>query len=184
MKELFKDDLTTGTDSTHAYVESQVDTPEATVTRGWEDAQEKWIVACSTRWKRSSARWMTKFLRAIWEVSWEIWQHRNKVLHHPSHPWRPQHTRDLDCRIEDDFSSFCEANYLPNDRRLFLSTAVHIQRNYSDAQEEQWLASVAMVKMRSSQTHDTSLTSSRLFMKNWLMQGIPTGAPTLRRNTN
>jgi hypothetical protein len=99
-----------------------------------------------------------------------MWQHRNKVLHHPSHPWRQQHTRDLDARITEDFSSFCEGAYLLQDRRLFLSTAAHLQQHYSDTQKEQWLESTAVARMRHTQTLETSMTSSRLFMQNWFMQ--------------
>jgi hypothetical protein len=112
-----------------------------------------------------------------------MWQHRNGVLHHPSHPWRQKLTQDLNSRIEESFALFCEADYLLVDRRLFLSTAEHMLQHYSEEQKQQWLESVAMARMRSTQTHDTSMTSSRLCMKNWLLQstttvGAPTGAAT------
>ena len=112
-----------------------------------------------------------------------MWQHRNGVLHHPSHPWRQKLIKDRNSRIEEYFASFCEAEYLLADHRLFLSTAEHMLQHYSEEQKQQWLESVAMARMRSTQTHDTSMTSSRLFMQNWLLQstttvGAATGAAT------
>ena len=114
-----------------------------------------------------------------------MWQHCNGVLHHPSHPWRQQQMRDLDTRIEEDFVTFCEADYLLNDRRLFLSTAAHMHQHYSTEQKEQWLESTAMARIRSNQTHGTPMTSSRLLMTNWLMQSntTATGATAIHRVT-
>ena len=36
------------------------------MSKKWEDAQDKWIVMTSTKWKRSSQRWFTQALLAIW----------------------------------------------------------------------------------------------------------------------
>jgi hypothetical protein len=102
-----------------------------------------------------------------------MWQHRNIVLHHPSHMWLQKQTRDLDSRINDHCSSFYEADYLLQDRRLFLSTAEHMHQHYSTKQKGQWLESVAVARMHNNQTLATSMTSSRLCMKHWSMQGTP-----------
>ena len=37
----------------------------------WKDTKDEWIVMTSTKWKRSSQRWFTKALIAIWEVHWK-----------------------------------------------------------------------------------------------------------------
>ena len=46
----------------------------------WKDAQDEWIVMTFTKWKRSSQRWFTQALLAIWEVSWKQWQHRTQLF--------------------------------------------------------------------------------------------------------
>jgi hypothetical protein len=55
------------------------------ITGCWRDAQDEWIVLTSTKWKRSSARWVSRTTRAVWEVSWEMWMQRNAVYHDPAH---------------------------------------------------------------------------------------------------
>jgi hypothetical protein len=115
-------------------------------------------------------------------MSFEVWQHRNSVLHHPLHPWKQKAIRDRERRIQDEFRGYDSAQYLPSDRRLFLSTADHMLEHHSVAQQEQWLESIDMARMRRVQTRITALTSSRLLMRNWLIQvpAEPTAADTIQ----
>jgi hypothetical protein len=141
------------------------------VSKGWEDAQERWLVARATKWKRSCARWSTTLLIAVWELSFEMWEHRNRVFHDPTHPWRIAQSKDRDARILQYFTRYHESHFLLNDRRLFTTTAEHIQEHYSDEQKEQWLESVAIAKMRKAGARSTALANSRLLMQHWLTQG-------------
>jgi hypothetical protein len=45
----------------------------------WRDAQDEWIVQTSTKWRQSSARWLSLTTRAVWELLWEMWMQRNAV---------------------------------------------------------------------------------------------------------
>jgi hypothetical protein len=146
------------------------------VSKKWEDAQELWLVAVSTKWKRSSALWLQRLLVAIWDMSFEVWEHRNSILHHPLHPWKQAVIRDRERRIKDEFRAYEPAQYLPSDRRLFLSSAKHMLQHHSVAQQEQWLESITMARMRRTQTRVTAMTSSRLLMRNWLIQ-VPAAEP-------
>jgi hypothetical protein len=59
--------------------------------------------------------------------------------------------------------------------------AEHLQQHYSDEQKEQWLESVlAVARMCNSQTLHTSMMSSHLFMKNWLLQSNATASTASR----
>lgn len=112
---------------------------------------------------------MSKLLRAIWEVSFEMWEHRNRVLHNPSHPWNQKKTRDRDARITAEVVGYREPAYLKKDRRLFNHTVEHLLNHYSDEQKEQWLESVAVARMRKTGVRSKSMTSSRLLMQHWLV---------------
>ena len=70
-------------------------------------------------------------------MPFEMWQHCNRVLHNPEHPWKQKHTKDLDLRIQDDFSRYCKSGYLQKDQQFFNSTTEHIQQNYLNEQKEQ-----------------------------------------------
>ena len=84
-----------------------------------KDAQDEWIVMISTKWKRSSQRWLTQALLAIWKVSWKQWQHINSILHDDQHPWKQREVKEIDQQIELYKLQFNQTSYLPQDRRLF-----------------------------------------------------------------
>jgi hypothetical protein len=134
----------------------------------WEDAQEKWIIANATKYKRSSARWMTNTVKTVLEMTWEMWDHRNTVLHHPDHPRKRQRIQSLNDTIQEEFDNWRPAAFLVIDHRLFRSTAKHMIDEFSQEKKEQWIESVDMARLRCSQSKSQALSSSRLFMHNWL----------------
>jgi hypothetical protein len=140
------------------------------VSKLWEDAQERWLVRIATKWKRSSSLWLTRLLLVTWEVSFAAWDFRNKILHDPLHPWKRQRIQDLDSAIASDFSTFWPQDFLNLDRCLFGSSADHMQVHHSIAQKEQWLESVAMARLRMSQSRTMAMSNARLLMRNWLIQ--------------
>jgi hypothetical protein len=64
-----------------------------------------------------------KLLKAVWEISFEMWEHRNRVFHNPTHPWRIHQTKDRDSWILHCFTRFHQSKFIPKDRQLFQSTA-------------------------------------------------------------
>jgi len=48
------------------------------LTRGWRDHRERiWKHAKS---RKLSLRWTLALIQKLWDVSWDMWDHRNKVL--------------------------------------------------------------------------------------------------------
>jgi len=46
----------------------------------WRSEQEQyWSQICS---QKSSKRWMSELIRKLWDIAWDMWEHRNEVLHH------------------------------------------------------------------------------------------------------
>jgi hypothetical protein len=106
------------------------------VSKKWEDVQELWLIPVSTKWKRSCALWLQRLISAIWEMSFQIWDHRNSVLHHPLHPWKQAIIQDREQWLREEFRNYIASQYLPSDRRLFLSSATHMLQHHSAAQQE------------------------------------------------
>ena len=45
----------------------------------WEQAQEayyKWY-----RSRKSARRWTTALIQKLWNVAWDLWEHRNGIVH-------------------------------------------------------------------------------------------------------
>jgi hypothetical protein len=60
---------------------------------------------------------------------------------------------------------------LPKDRRLFRSSAKHMLDNHSEGQQELWIQSVDMARLKMLQTTALACTNLSIFMHNWLMYG-------------
>ena len=46
---------------------------------GWKELQEAYYKRMGSR--RSGKQWLTKIIRRIWDISWAMWNKRNKFLH-------------------------------------------------------------------------------------------------------
>ena len=92
------------------------------------DAQNELIIMTSTKWKRSSTRWMFKAVVEIWEVCWKQWEHKNTILHHDQHPWKQREIKDIDEQIHEYRNQYQSALYLPRDQTLFKHSATFIHQ--------------------------------------------------------
>ena len=154
------------------------------LSKKWKDAQDEWIVMTSTKWKRSSQRWFTKAVLAIWEVSWKQWQHRNSILHDEQHPWKQRDIGELDKEIQLMKLRYHLSSYLPRDRRLFDMTLVTLHQLPTPI-KQQWLLSVRQAQVRKIAANVTPISQERQLLRNWLSSKSPTtpgrGQLTTRR---
>jgi len=49
------------------------------ISRKWRDQQE--CIWKSIKSQKSSLQWTTALIQKMWNVSWDMWDHRNKELH-------------------------------------------------------------------------------------------------------
>ena len=47
--------------------------------KGWAKAQERYFL--STNSKRTGERWLAALINKLWLVAWDMWEHRNGILH-------------------------------------------------------------------------------------------------------
>jgi len=63
---------------------------------GWEGVLDGWLgiqwclqqAAFWNQWKqkKSSKRWTTELIKKLWNIVWDMWDHRNGILHHADRP--------------------------------------------------------------------------------------------------
>jgi hypothetical protein len=135
----------------------------------WRDAQDECIVLTSTKWRRrSSARWLSLTIRAIWEVSWDMWMQRNTVYHDPAHPWRQQQSSELCIQLRQEWSVYDSSLYFPAGRQYFSGDLNFLLTNYSAEAQRKWLASVAAARAQKAY-HTVNVTrGERTVMFTWL----------------
>ena len=46
----------------------------------WEGAQERYLQSIQS--KTTIKRWITAIIRKLWDIVWDMWEHRNEKLHH------------------------------------------------------------------------------------------------------
>ncbi len=64
----------------------------------WEGAQKSYFKLLNSH--KSGQRWMICLLQRLWQIVWDMWEHRNEVLHHQQNQATNVNTRDLDKAIK------------------------------------------------------------------------------------
>jgi hypothetical protein len=52
---------------------------EGTPVQGWADIQQRYYEFIRSR--RLGRRWIAAVIRKMWDIAWDLWEHRNQVLH-------------------------------------------------------------------------------------------------------
>ena len=52
---------------------------EGAPAKGWSDAQQRYYDLLGKR--NTGKRWLTAIIQKLWDVAWDLWDHRNNVLH-------------------------------------------------------------------------------------------------------
>jgi hypothetical protein len=50
---------------------------------GWSEVQNRYYEWLGSR--RSGLRWLTALIQKLWDIAFDVWQHRNRVLHKQEH---------------------------------------------------------------------------------------------------
>ena len=70
----------------------------------WAEVQQRYYV-----WIRrhtSGQRWLTSLIKHLWEISWDMWRHRHKVLQNPNEEFRRNLHRTIDDSITETYNRY------------------------------------------------------------------------------
>ena len=125
----------------------------------WKDAQAAWLARIATKWKRSSTQWAIHMTRAVLEMNWSMWEHRNDILHDPDHPWKVHARKQRHHLIRDMFLHYDEDLFLPKDRWLFQHSNPSVIIQKDDAKQKMWVASVKAAYTRAARYREQMSTT-------------------------
>lgn len=114
------------------------------MSQSWRSAQDKWLIRQATRWKKSSLKWSAKFVRLTLDLSWGMWEHRNQVLHAPTHPWILAQEAPFLARLREVYTTLSTTQLLPSDRWLTAHPFESLLAKPAEARH-QWYMSARMV---------------------------------------
>ena len=131
---------------------------------GWSEVQQRyyeWIKS-----KKSGERWLSALIQKVWDVAWDLWDHRNNVAHDKDSGLRLQQLRK---DIEEQFE-LGSATVTQDAKLLFRPGRGSILAG-NEAMLSAWLVRIkrARVRFREQLEEDTSsLRSERRMMLGWL----------------
>jgi hypothetical protein len=110
----------------------------------WEVAQQ-----CYYDWlgrRKTGRRWLVAITVKLLNLSWDMWDHRNKILHSSNHPWKLIKVRQADIQIEEDYK--CGYRNLRQKDYKCLKPPLHITKNLPIEIKLQWLESLCLARIR------------------------------------
>jgi len=130
----------------------------------WRNQQEqRWSQVQS---RKSSKRWTSALIQKLWDISWDMWEHRNNELHSGG----VEQQQILHSAVDDQIQQAYDggAQQLPRDALHLLNTPKETVLHYPLESKHLWLASVHAAQQR-RQVHEYGrYHGEQRFMQAWL----------------
>lgn len=68
--------------------------------------------------RRPGKRWVVALIKKQWEISWDLWEHRNGILHEKENVVSLAEARKIDKNIREVYLDFIHCNLSNRDKHL------------------------------------------------------------------
>jgi hypothetical protein len=133
----------------------------------WMDAQQKYLESIGKR--TTGRRWTIAIISKLWDIAWDMWQHRNHIKHNTLHPRKQQEMNIIGQQVAELYEQG-SSGFLSRDKSLFQKSLATIQKG-NGHEQEQWITSVRLAHQRAEAAtagRHTSMTTERSLMETWL----------------
>ena len=128
--------------------------------KGWAEAQQEHYKRM--RSNKEGLRWLAALIRKLWQVSWNMWQHRNGIAAAQAEKERQEETER---QIQDEYDTGFEG--LARHIRGITSGGLEATLRLSTTDREAWLRQVTAAR---ATKEASGLQQQRNFMQRWLGQ--------------
>ena len=111
--------------------------------QGWRDSQQQYYMYIGS--KKTGLRWLSALIRKLWQVAWDMWEHRNGILHDKE---KGQAALEREERIRDEFDEGWAA--LDRDTRLMFRPGLAKVLRFKAGPQRAWLARVETARQRAA----------------------------------
>jgi hypothetical protein len=135
----------------------------------WQHVQQQYFEWLKRR--NTGKAWATALLKKVWEVSWDLWDHRNEVRLSTLSPTNRKIIEDLNAQISVEFATGT-TGLGHRDHHWLEKPLAHVI-GYDKDHKAQWLASIDLARARFTNRREfaaSSLRQQRETMENWLAQ--------------
>jgi len=133
---------------------------EGLISVEWREAQAKYLEATKSR--RSPARWTASLIVKLWEVAWDMWEHRNGILHNKEMGRRRQILRQ---EIAHEFTRGYRT--LPLEVKRLFQKGEHYWLQANLEIQEAWIMRIKVARI-AVETSSGTFQAGRTFMARWL----------------
>ena len=128
----------------------------------WAEQQHAYYKHLKMR--RTGRRWIIALLQKLWDISWSMWDHRNRILHDDA-----QHTvlgnNELDMAIKSQFKlGYTE---VPHELRFILDVTLEEVLSYSVWKKTRWLEDLNAARSLGNRRRQ-ALPANQLTLEHWL----------------
>jgi hypothetical protein len=136
---------------------------EGLPTRYWQEAQKIYFLRIGSR--RSPKRWVILLIQKLWDVAWDMWEHRNGILHDKEQSIILQ---NLQNDIREEFARGSDG-LTHESQSLFTKGCEAVLAQPAEV-KLQWLARVKLARTRidAKKALGGSYGKERKAMANWL----------------
>jgi hypothetical protein len=110
----------------------------------WASSQQSYYDWLGRR--KTGQRWLVALTVKMLNLSWDMWDHRNRILHASTHPWNLIKVRAADRQIEDEYERGHQ-NLLTKDYK-WLKPSLHTTKKLPIETKLQWIESVRLARLR------------------------------------
>jgi hypothetical protein len=140
--------------------------------REWRSAQE--VQLSRSRSKRSVRRWLSALIRKLWQIAWDLWEHRNGYLHRNKDSLI---SAEVNGKIVEEFRKGTTM-LRQTTRALFAGGLETVLSKPLDIRQ-QWIRRITLARQKDEEAYQETFTAERTLMSQWLnMAGNSRGRST------
>jgi hypothetical protein len=145
------------------------------VSRQWRNCQAEYFTQIKSR--KSAVLWMSRVQQRIWSIVWDMWKHRNELLHGAGDRIHITSLQDIDADIRSEWERGLDT--LPLPYASLFSGSINRSLKLSFQDKQQWLTSV----WSAQDTHNRGIQiydrTSNIHYNKWRAKKRPITLPTL-----
>lgn len=134
----------------------------------WEAIQSDYYDWCKST--KSSRRWATALIQKLWDIAWDLWEHRIGIVHGEANAELLNNMAEVDGQIRTQFLRGPQGLAL-RDRALF-NGPVDQLLSTSILYRQKWLERVEKARDRAARRNLTTYSQERQALNAWL-HGLP-----------
>jgi hypothetical protein len=116
----------------------------------WSSAQQAYYTLMKSC--RTGKRWVISLIKKLWDVAWDLWEHRNGIPHNTTNLVSEAELRTLDRKIRSIFLQLQIMSLSAQDRHL-LSTLLPRLLKKDRAHKSEWLRNATLALHSRSHAH-------------------------------